>query len=72
MTSPSEILALWSAEIVARRKRWIAGVPTPDDLVAVDRFVAHRLKTTVEAVQEAVAEVRPATVPRETQKEPLK
>jgi hypothetical protein len=62
----TEILALWSAEVAIRQRRWIAGVPIPADLVAVERFVAHRLKTTPEAVREAVAEVRPATVPRET------
>jgi hypothetical protein len=62
----TEILALWIGELLSRRRRWIAGVPTPRDLVAVDRCVARCLKTTEAAVRSAVATVRPATVPRET------
>lgn len=61
----TEILALWAAEIKARRMRWIAGIATPADLEAVDKFVADRLKTTPETVRAAVEAVRPATVPRE-------
>lgn len=63
----TEVRALWTAEIKVRRMRWIAGVPTPADLVVVEKHVAHRLKTTVEAVRAAVGVVRPATVPRETE-----
>jgi hypothetical protein len=63
----TEIHALWTGEILSRRRRWIAGVPTPADLAVVEKHVAHRLKTTVEAVRAAVGVVRPATVPRETE-----
>lgn len=61
----TDIPDLWRAEALRRQRFWIAGVPCPGDLAAVDRIVAHRLKTTVETVREAVAEVRPATVPHE-------
>lgn len=61
----ADIKAFWEAELAARRKYWIAGVPTRRDLVAVEKHVAHRLKTTVEAVRAAVAAVQPVPVPHE-------
>lgn len=57
-----EIRAFHASEMFRRRKHWIAGVPTLADLAAVDKCVAHRLKTTAEAVRKAVEAV-PATNP---------
>lgn len=59
----TEILSVWTAEIRARRKYWIAGVPTRRDLAAAEKHVAHRLKITAEAVREAVNAVKPDPTP---------
>lgn len=46
-------------EATIRRRYWIAGVPTKDDLRALRRHVAHACKTDESAVAEAVSEIPP-------------
>lgn len=33
-----------SAEVLIRKRHWIAGIPTPADVTAMVRHLAHRLK----------------------------
>jgi hypothetical protein len=50
------IRIIHTAECAARKKFWIGGVPTSQDLHAVAVHVAAQLKTTPEAVKAAVAD----------------
>lgn len=50
------IRAAHAAECAARKKYWIGGVPTSQDLHAVAVHVAKQLKTTPEAVTAALAD----------------
>lgn len=58
-----EICAFHAAEMARRRKYWIAGVPDPVDMAAVDKCVAGRLKVTVDDVRKALSAVATAPDP---------
>lgn len=49
-----EVEAALAAEIAARRRHWIGGVPTPSDITGIVRDVAHRLRADPEEVRAAL------------------
>lgn len=52
---PEVLKTAWCEEATARRRFWIAGVPTAADLSAVTKQVAGRFKVPVEAVENALS-----------------
>lgn len=54
---PAEIRQAYLTEATIRRRYWIAGVPTEDDLRALRRHVAHACKTDEASVDEAANEI---------------
>lgn len=56
MSKNDAIRSALAAEVAVRKRYWIGGVPTPGDQLGVIRIVAHRLKSTEEAVRAAMEE----------------
>ena len=54
MTGWHIILSAVNAEIAARRKYWIGGVPTPADMEAVEKHIARRLKVSLDVLRAAL------------------
>ena len=54
---PAEIRKAYITEAKIRRRYWIAGVPTKDDLRALRRHIAHACNTDEVSVEEAVNEI---------------
>lgn len=52
-----KIRQAYITEATIRRRYWIAGVPTKDDLRAIRRHVAYACKTDEASVAEAVNEI---------------
>ena len=50
-------LSAVTAEVAERRKSWIGGVPTPADVDAMVRHLAHRLKTSEAIVRDMIGPI---------------
>ena len=50
----ADVHAALEAEIAARRRHWIGGVPTPADITGIVRDVAHRLRADPAQVRAAM------------------
>ena len=52
---PAVLAAAYEAEVAARRRHWLIGVPTPADLAATRKAVAGRFRVPLEAVVNALS-----------------